>query len=57
VRRLHGDPGADTLVVYCRTGSRAAVSWALLREAGYDDVRLYDGSWSEQGSDPSAPKA
>lgn len=58
VRTRHGDPTeAETLVVYCQSGARASVSWALLVAAGYDDVRLYDGSWNEWGTDPDTPKA
>jgi thiosulfate/3-mercaptopyruvate sulfurtransferase len=51
----HGDPDG-TVVVYCASGARASVSWALLVDAGLEDVRLYDGSWNEWSADDSTPK-
>ncbi len=39
------------VVAYCRIGERSAHSWFVLHELlGYDDVRNYDGSWTEYGS-------
>ena len=39
------------LVTYCRLSHRASLGWlALTRLAGKDDVRVYDGSWTEWGS-------
>lgn len=56
LRALYGDPADDqTLVTYCQTGSRASVDWLVLTMLGYDDVRIYDGSWSEWSSDPTNP--
>lgn len=42
------DP-ATTTVTYCVSGWRGAFAWLTLTELGYDDVRLYDGSWNEWG--------
>lgn len=47
---------AETVVVYCQTGSRASVGWLGLALLDHPDVRLYDGSWAEWGSDPGLPK-
>jgi len=35
------------IVVYCRSGMRAAHTWVALKHAGFPRVRLYDGSWQE----------
>ena len=46
-------PGFDsskTTVTYCASGRRGAFAWLTLAALGYDDVRLYDGSWNEWGS-------
>ena len=49
VRQMLSDAGiqpADQVVVYCRTGVRAAVGYLALRRLGFH-VRLYDGSYAE----------
>ena len=36
---------------YCRIGERSAHTWFVLRELlGYENVRNYDGSWTEWGN-------
>ncbi len=36
----------DSVIAYCRSGTRASVAWLAMRQAGYN-VRLYDGSYAE----------
>lgn len=38
---------SDEVIVYCRSGMRAAHTYVALRNAGFERVRLYDGSWQE----------
>ena len=39
------------VVAYCRIGERSSHSWFVLKELlGFDNVRNYDGSWTEYGS-------
>jgi thiosulfate/3-mercaptopyruvate sulfurtransferase len=41
----------QTVTAYCRIGERSAHTWFVLRELlGYEDVRNYDGSWTEWGN-------
>jgi len=48
---------AKPMVTTCGSGVTAAVILFGAHLLGKDDVRLYDGSWSEWGSDPATPKA
>ena len=48
---------AKPMVTTCGSGVTAAVVLFGAHLLGKDDVRLYDGSWSEWGADPQAPKA
>ena len=42
--------GKET-ITYCRIGERSAHTWFVLHELlGHDDVRNYDGSWTELGN-------
>jgi thiosulfate/3-mercaptopyruvate sulfurtransferase len=39
------------VTAYCRIGERSAHTWFVLRELlGYDEVKNYDGSWTEWGN-------
>jgi thiosulfate/3-mercaptopyruvate sulfurtransferase len=39
------------VVTYCRIGERSSHSWFVLQELlGFENVRNYDGSWTEYGS-------
>lgn len=41
----------DEVVIYCRLSHRASLAWIALQHlAGRDNVKIYDGSWTEWGS-------
>ena len=43
-------PDKET-IAYCRIGERSAHTWFVLRELlGFEDVKNYDGSWTEWGN-------
>ncbi|MFE4725671.1 sulfurtransferase [Microbacterium sp. NPDC056736] len=51
-----GLKGDDAIVAYCRIGERSSHTWFVLRHLlGFDDVRNYDGSWTEWGSAVRVP--
>lgn len=46
----------EDVVVYCRIGERSSHTWFVLTHLlGYDDVRNYDGSWTEYGNAVRVP--
>jgi thiosulfate/3-mercaptopyruvate sulfurtransferase len=54
LRELYGSKGVTddkAVTAYCRIGERSAHTWFVLRELlGYEDVKNYDGSWTEWGN-------
>jgi thiosulfate/3-mercaptopyruvate sulfurtransferase len=54
LKELYGAQGVTPdkdVVAYCRIGERSAHTWFVLHELlGYENVRNYDGSWTEYGS-------
>jgi thiosulfate/3-mercaptopyruvate sulfurtransferase len=54
LRALYEGAGVDLsrdTIAYCRIGERSAHTWFVLHELlGVDNVKNYDGSWTEYGS-------
>jgi thiosulfate/3-mercaptopyruvate sulfurtransferase len=55
LRALYTEKGVlgdeQPVIAYCRIGERSAHTWFVLHELlGRDDVKNYDGSWTEWGS-------
>lgn len=47
---------AESVIAYCRIGERSSHTWFVLKHLlGYDDVRNYDGSWTEWGNAVGLP--
>ena len=46
----------DNVVAYCRIGERSSHTWFVLTHLlGMDNVRNYDGSWTEWGNTVRVP--
>ena len=46
-----GLTSGDDVVAYCRIGERSSHTWFVLKHLlGFENVRNYDGSWTEWGS-------
>jgi thiosulfate/3-mercaptopyruvate sulfurtransferase len=54
LEQLYTDKGVlngENVIAYCRIGERSAHTWFVLHELlGKDDVKNYDGSWTEWGN-------
>ena len=60
LRRAFEEAGVDLskpLVTTCGSGITACVLLFGAHLLGKEDMKLYDGSWSEWGADPATPKA
>ncbi len=58
LRELYGAKGATDgpVIAYCRIGERSAHTWFVLHELlGQDEVKNYDGSWTEWGNMVDVP--
>jgi len=56
IYRDAGITGDGPIIAYCRIGERSSHSWFVLKYLlGYENVRNYDGSWTEWGNLVGAP--
>ncbi|MFQ6324851.1 MULTISPECIES: sulfurtransferase [unclassified Nocardia] len=56
IYREAGLDGEKDTIAYCRIGERSSHTWFVLQELlGHQNVKNYDGSWTEYGSLVGAP--
>ncbi|TAK79749.1 MAG: sulfurtransferase [Dehalococcoidia bacterium] len=59
LQALYGGQGLradEPTIAYCRIGERSSHTWFVLKYIlGFDDVKNYDGSWTEWGSMVDVP--
>jgi thiosulfate/3-mercaptopyruvate sulfurtransferase len=59
LRALYAAAGVTpdkSVIPYCTTGVRSAVTYFTLRLLGYERVALFTGSWAEWSSHPELPR-
>ena len=61
LKEIYSEAGVDwdkDTIAYCRIGERSSHTWFVLKELlGQDNVKNYDGSWTEYGSLVGVPVA
>ena len=61
LKEIYAEAGVDwskDTIAYCRIGERSSHTWFVLKELlGQQNVKNYDGSWTEYGSLVGVPVA
>ncbi len=61
LKEIYSEAGVDwskDTIAYCRIGERSSHTWFVLKEIlGQENVKNYDGSWTEYGSLVGVPIA
>jgi thiosulfate/3-mercaptopyruvate sulfurtransferase len=59
LKKIYGDKGVTAdkdVIAYCRIAERSSHSWFVLKYLlGFENVRNYDGSWTEWGNSVGVP--